>query len=71
MSIGNVKPKVLYRPTKNDIIKRGQRAVLLGGTLNHYSPFASNSGCAVYTSPVVKITKTGFETQNTLYERKQ
>jgi len=62
-----MKPTVHYTPTSVDIIKVGHSAFVV--PVDHPSDLVSNT-TFVKTSPVVKLTDTGFETQNTIYQRK-
>lgn len=62
---------VHYRPTNQDIIKVGSRA-MLWNVLDHPSDAVSNTpGEAVYTSNVINIINDNgdsFETQNSIYQ---
>lgn len=61
------KLKVRYRPNAHDNIHVGDSAVLYSGTVDH--PRLNNLGGTVWTSEVVRITKRGFHTLNTIYIR--
>ena len=62
------KPIVNYTPQDADYIKVGHRAFVQ--PTNHPSQQVSNT-TGVMTSPVVKLTKDGFETQNTIYRKEK
>lgn len=55
---------VNYVPTPQDYIKLGESAMVY--PTNHTSYLVSNQ-CLCYTSEVIVITDTGFETLNTIY----
>lgn len=60
-----MKPIVLYRTNRNQVIKPGQPALVW--PVDHPSPLVSNT-TAVLTSPVISIGPMGqFETMNTRY----
>lgn len=62
------KPIVNYTPQDADYIVVGHRAFV--HPTNHPSNLVSNT-TGVMTSPVVKITEDGFETQNTIYRKEK
>ena len=63
------KPVVHYRPTPEDRIIVGERA-LVYDVVDHPDFKVSNTpGKMVSTSPVKRIEKLYFETQNTIYAR--
>lgn len=63
------KKVVHYRPTPDDRIIVGERALLFD-VVDHPSEDVSNTpGTMVSTSAVRKIEKLYFETQNTIYAR--
>lgn len=61
------KPVVHYRPTENDAIEVGVRAIIYN-VVDHPSSMVSNRpGVAVFTSNVLKKKGRRFETENTRY----
>ena len=62
------KPIVNYTPQDADYIRVGHRAFVQ--PINHPSLAVSNT-TGVMTSPFVKITEDGFETQNTIYRKEK